>query len=542
MSSADLSFLTSLTNPNDDVEVVSVTGRVLRKHAYSKVLLFVDLVYCLPSNSHGDGCHYEFGSVVVEKEEEHPLPIIVGDVVQVSGGRLQNAEKYLARQERASIIARSSQLRVVNAWQVKELGYYNFAAEKLCAAHEDKKAIFASEAVLRKSKPSLCLQVTHKAVERAIDTLHSTLSTFFPKLQFTLQESCTTPMKSQERLIGIRLHTSAEDESTLESRILHKLVEDPVLRSTIIRVYPVCVRNAVTVSSHAALDVMMEDLISKAFSENVPSEITGIRLQTNPKSLATNITSKDYAGQQLPWMMHGYSHVLSVCQFDGLWMGCLVEAENTYIGDTREKKKATSVESGDESTATSSSICRAQAKLEEIMRRNRWIYDDAESLVLHHYKLAIDIGSSPGGWTYFLAQSCNVDKVISVDKGELSIPQPWPASIDYWCMHGQDAVERLLQESISFESLDFLCCDANIHPLVSISFVTKLLEGGRIANHARIAITLKNIFSRKDKFEEVVQECISIMKQSHFEDIRLIHLLANTPNETTLTAVFDNTK
>ncbi len=94
--------------------------------------------------------------------------------------------------------------------------------------------------------------------------------------------------------------------------------------------------------------------------------------------------------------------------------------------------------------------------------------------ILNHYpksaETCIDLGASPGGWTWVLAQ--NGAKVIAVDKSELAPNIARLSTVTYL----QDSAFAL--DPTQFTKLDWLVCDVICYPERSLKLIQAWLEAG----------------------------------------------------------------
>jgi hypothetical protein len=426
---------------------------------------------------------------------------------------------------------------------------------------------------------------------------------FFKEL--SIRESTTYFVKSTDRLLLIyskNIHRLNQLTYLLDEKyaamterktfsLIDELIYDPIISPYLLRLYSGNTVHTLVQSSSASLKNAYIEFLDNLRSWRQDKGISSqrIRLHTFPKNYSQRILDWNNDDNNLvdgiEWVLQSYSHILSIYMIDGIWLFSMVPTEEMFIGDLREKKvvakpNAKAGKDGNQDNAQES-ICRAGAKIEEILRRNDWIYEDSSMLdtgdgvtrPFASYNLAIDVGSSPGGWTNFLIHSVKAKQVISVDRGELAIPLPWPDNLFYWQIPGEDAIERLklintissesssvleersqtmsnipdlsrIQERLSGEKIDLFCCDANIAPERSIGFLITAkshhLLQRKTEQHrgTRFIITFKNVFQRKDEWEKSVINCLATLEQEGFANIHQVHLLANTSKEMTVTGVY----
>lgn len=89
-------------------------------------------------------------------------------------------------------------------------------------------------------------------------------------------------------------------------------------------------------------------------------------------------------------------------------------------------------------------------------------------------ELCLDLGSSPGGWTWVLQQLGA--RVISVDKAPLD---PGIAALPNVEFRRESAFAI---DPTSFERVDWLCCDVACYPARLLALVERWRAGGRVRN------------------------------------------------------------
>lgn len=546
----------NLSKTTTDGPICTIIVRVLKRYAYSKTLLFMDVTYFNEEEK-----QYEFGSIVVRSENLSLLSgIISGHVLKVKG-IIQNHHISLGDgPNRPSILTLPEDIEVLEPWNMGAYGFFSFEV-----VHISPTTPYFKGHRICCELPILALQVKHKSCERLIEVVQSK----FPSPSFTVRESSTCYIKTNDRLI-ILSPSSRETVRSNYSEAMKQIIQDPILSPYIMRVYSGYDESVTVVPfvCSASLDFAFNKTIQlihsynesiKASSSSTAKIVYRVRLHTFPKYIVDRLLDWPLPFP-VAWSPTDYDFVLSITMIDGLWMISLTAKEDTYIGDLREKKITPKIKlnqpekslttPGTEVNEVEDNICRAAAKIEEIMRRNDWIY--TEPSLFTHYQLAVDIGASPGGWTSFLSQSVDAKLILSVDRGDLLIPPPRSPKIVYWQVHGEEAIDRLRsihqgsnattidrQEDLLSRKIDLFCCDANISPYHSIQFLFTCKEHNLLASKGRFIITFKNVFGRKDEWEIGMTECMKKLDTYPFHTIQMVHLLANTPKEVTVTGYYD---
>jgi hypothetical protein len=147
-------------------------------------------------------------------------------------------------------------------------------------------------------------------------------------------------------------------------------------------------------------------------------------------------THERWFGEHLPLSIElhpkNFTHVLFIVQHDNELRWGVTKPELLY-------------ERLDEDYVVTNAISRAYYKLAEAAERI--------PIPLQREWRAIDIGSSPGGWTQFLAEK--VSLVVSIDPAPLRIEIP--ANVVSLCKRAEDSVLDLQQHG----PFDIIVCDMN---------------------------------------------------------------------------------
>jgi hypothetical protein len=185
-----------------------------------------------------------------------------------------------------------------------------------------------------------------------------------------------------------------------------------------------------------------------------------------------------------------------------------------------------------ETCSPESAVCKAQYKLEEALRRGGWT-DMGNGANNFSQAVALDIGASPGGWSRFLSDRLGVGRVIAVDNG----PVEEGPGIEHWKMLGDQAIEILCQETPGVK-LTFFVSDANIDPKLALD----LLESAAsllMVGVTQVVVTFKNMYRTKKIWLEEKTTCFDRFEKMCLDgSAREVHLLTNTPNETTVLGIW----
>lgn len=575
---------------------IEIVGRILKRHHYSKNMIFYDVVvapidftktYPIDSNVTLKQHMYTFVSVSIQRNNEGGLfpKAVVGDIIKVKG-LIHNQQEFLSHTQRLSVDVDVDNVEIVGSVSLstpKAESFFTFDKVKM---GKD----FQTYDLVELQLPTMAIQVGLKQLERFVVAFCDIFGDIYD-----LRESATGYSNSSDRLLVFRAKCNDQlAVKTTYEQTIAKLISNPTLGPAILRIYPgLCGAEVISFCSTQLHDIVVKLL------DHAQKHASVYRLQCYPKALMNQILLIDGSlSDHIPLHPTQFSHMVYIFLCDGVWVVSVVPKEDCFIGDLREHKPkdristataATTVNTSEPSTASSVTICRAGAKIEEIMRRKHWLFDFESDNVSenskHKYRLAVDVGASPGGWSYFLATDACVERVIAIDKGELRLPEPWPEQLYYWAMLGEEAMQYLdslaksptvanisNENEPSFHSspprspfqhhadstifsptflpvevegvieekrkIDLYCCDANIPPTETVAILLNAVRLQLLAENARIILTFKNPFGKKDAWFSSVRESLDHLKHAGFVEIEELHLLANTAKETTVTSVF----
>eukprot|EP00927_Polykrikos_kofoidii_P071758 TRINITY_DN67988_c0_g1_i1.p1 TRINITY_DN67988_c0_g1~~TRINITY_DN67988_c0_g1_i1.p1 ORF type:complete len:509 (+),score=99.45 TRINITY_DN67988_c0_g1_i1:170-1696(+) len=274
----------------------------------------------------------------------------------------------------------------------------------------------------------------------------------------------------------------------------------------------------------------VEALASRLHGEQTAGERARIRVSAFPRCLEMTVAKKlDERGLRLE--LHDHDLLACVVYLCGGY--AIGVARRSELGGVfwRERKLAEThgEQAGDEVPTNAgvtdddvSPVCRAYYKIREVASREKFLWGAGS--------LAIDCGASPGGWSTFLAAS-GCSRVIAIDPGAIDLVNESEAvrgAIDHMQMKLQDALPLLLERG---EQAELYCCDMNDDPKIVVDLLMEALP--LLMPGARLVLTFKNVFSKKEEWLEAQQTQIARL-QSTFANIRSVHLFANTPRECTV--------
>ena len=185
--------------------------------------------------------------------------------------------------------------------------------------------------------------------------------------------------------------------------------------------------------------------------------------------------------------------------------------------------------------------CRAAWKLLEVFRRSPSFARfrnaaaataaTAAAAVAPTWWSAIDVGSSPGGWSYAMAQYDSCKEVYAVDPGEMATPVP--AKVVHLAERIEQCTPRLVAQNWR---ADVMTNDMNAHPRITVDALCGLLP--LLNPGSRVVLTLKNFAGgRKAMDRAVANEMRRLRAILHHDTIEVLHLMANGPQERTVVGV-----
>jgi hypothetical protein len=212
-----------------------------------------------------------------------------------------------------------------------------------------------------------------------------------------------------------------------------------------------------------------------------------------------------------------FSHTLSIVYVNGLWYGS-VSPSSSLVG--------THLYRG--GSSESLEISKASQKLFEAFLRIDDLWGPQFTDLTN--KTAIDIGASPGGWSYCMAIEKNAKRVIAVDNGLLSHPKP--SSVEHWKMKGEEAIFELLSNPSNSNTISCYTCDMNADCGQTVELFLESIP--LMAKNSIAILTFKKTIKNKEKWEEKKNEAILRLTAGNIGQVEEVHLIANTPNETTI--------
>ena len=156
---------------------------------------------------------------------------------------------------------------------------------------------------------------------------------------------------------------------------------------------------------------------------------------------------------------------------------------------------------------------------------------------------ALDLGASPGGWTYCLAKHFNVELVVAVDPAEEMHPlvrKMADEKVEPRVILRQEAAETFLSDEVMRDQivdrggLDVVVCDANVSPDRTVDWLLAAKKKGMLAADRKVLVVLTFKNTLKSKFDAEKRRLMELIRTDcGVEKVRDIHLFANK-NETTI--------
>ena len=145
-------------------------------------------------------------------------------------------------------------------------------------------------------------------------------------------------------------------------------------------------------------------------------------------------------------------------------------------------------------------VSRAGWKLVEVFRRRPFL-SPATTTGVDQTFTAIDIGASPGGWSYELASLPACERVYAVDPGELT--KPIPENVTHMQERIEQAAPKLVKQGVT---IDCVVNDMNASPRMTVESLLALR--GIIRDGATVILTFKNFVGGRAKFAKAVDDAL----------------------------------
>ena len=175
-------------------------------------------------------------------------------------------------------------------------------------------------------------------------------------------------------------------------------------------------------------------------------------------------------------------------------------------------------------------VSRAAWKLVEIFRRRPLFHPS--TLKLTRKFVAIDIGASPGGWSYELASMPNCERVYAVDPGALT--PPIPNNVVHLAQKIEDCTNELTAQNKN--GIDVVVCDMNSSPRMTCESLLGLKDIVNVG--AIIVLTFKNFVGGRKAFAKAVAEAL-VLLDGVVVDRELVRLMSGGVEERTVVGRFN---
>ena len=153
-----------------------------------------------------------------------------------------------------------------------------------------------------------------------------------------------------------------------------------------------------------------------------------------------------------------------------------------------------------------------------------------------HSKLISSLPNiSPGGWTKYLLEGTQCEKVFAIDPGEMILSESLSVNVDHLKMTAQKAILHLrdtLQHKVCIWVSDM--CVQDVGKQVDIFLLAvkeKLIQSG-----AAFVLTIKcNVGHAKERFDEMTNaEADRLKEQVDVGGLEILHLFSNRIGERTI--------
>lgn len=239
------------------------------------------------------------------------------------------------------------------------------------------------------------------------------------------------------------------------------------------------------------------DHISEAYDDILELNFTGkkLRIQAYPKELEEKLLrDMDPLFCLDPT---GFSHFLSVVRLDGKYYYGLFSRQ-FYFRKPESKHP----------------VSRSYYKISEAVQRFH--------IPLKGDFTVLDVGAAPGGWTEFMSK--RVKQVIAVDPAELDFQREN-------VIHVPQMLGECIDDVKTYQPFNIILCDINQDPRETARLLNRVLPF--LAARGHTLVTIKLVFKGHETRKQLIQEMRDRLT-SHFENISVKWLLANTKGERTL--------
>ena len=184
-------------------------------------------------------------------------------------------------------------------------------------------------------------------------------------------------------------------------------------------------------------------------------------------------------------------------------------------------------------TDANDDICRAYYKLEEAFVRYEFQGPHGSDMV------ALDCGAAPGGWTKYLTESFDCQKVYSVDPGKLSPSVTSLPVVEHVAARIEDFLPKLQAQGVL---LDIWVSDMCLKDMgYQVNCMLAARDMAVLRKGLFFVLTLKcTLGHAKVTFDrQVAEEVARLEENNRVRDLQIIHLFANRIGERTIMGYLD---
>ena len=148
--------------------------------------------------------------------------------------------------------------------------------------------------------------------------------------------------------------------------------------------------------------------------------------------------------------------------------------------------------------------------------------------------VALDCGSSPGGWTKYLIEHFNCKTVYSIDPGKLAKSVSKLEQTKHIQMKIQDAIPLLLKDNTQVKIWVSDMCLHNMESQVDLLLMAK--DSGLLGKNCFVVLTLKCIVGHsKSAYDAQVKKVVDkLCDKASMESVEIFHLFSNRSGERTV--------
>ena len=472
----------------DDRVVETVSGRIARKFSLYPHFYFIDITW----SGMPEGALFP----VIVKDTVCPVDsyprLHPGDVVRVTGKVESHASEVCANR-----CFEATCIEIVERWDTERYGIFGFQGFQ----QKSEKCNTIDMPV--SSRRIVCaVQCQLDVIERVEAYLKLTFG------EFHISKSSSPITLSRDRLILLWSDCVDTDSNAVAQRVL----ADPVLMYALRRVY--------TIPRSAVSGITIDECIEKCIAYlSTPTSPMSVRIHAFPRFVPVDPIGGLFSQTAVSFDPRTYTHALTLVYAEGVFFAAIAAKEDVVGCGLHLSQDLNPC----------LAVSKAAAKiLEAITLLDR--FPETRDRADLRGKQAIDVGASPGGWSYYLSLERGCKNVIAVDMGALAAPIP--AGVDHWKMKGQTVIAQLLGDKAE-GSLHCYACDMNCELTDTVALFLTAVP--LMAPQSVAVLTFKRTIRNKERWAALRAEGHALLKTCDRIDFaHEIHLIANTPNETTV--------